>query len=190
MDNILLKLYKSSKTILTTKDIALLWGETNKYNLNAKIAYYVKTKKLLRLKPGIFAKSKDYNKRELAVNIYSPSYISFETILRDNGVIFQHYDSIFVASYKTKEIKCGDGNFVYRKIKNTVLYNPKGLVFKEGHNEATKERAFLDMIYLFKGYYFDNLNSMDWEKCFDLVEMYKNKELIKRLNKYYKNYAK
>ena len=37
MNNLIVKLYRVSKTILTTKDLALIWGEKN---LNEKIFYY------------------------------------------------------------------------------------------------------------------------------------------------------
>ena len=36
-DNLIAKLYQSSKTILTIKDIALIWEETNTANLFSKI---------------------------------------------------------------------------------------------------------------------------------------------------------
>lgn len=189
MESLLLKLYQSSKTILTTKDIALIWQETDKYKLNNKIAYYAKQGNLMRLRPGIFAKSKDYEPRELGTSIYSPSYISFETVLREAGIIFQYYETIFLASYTAREIKCDKYIFQYRKLKDEVLYNPAEIIGKNGYSQAIKERAFLDMIYLFPDYYFDNLNSMDWNKCFEIVKIYENKALISRLNKYYKNYA-
>ena len=76
-DNLLARLYQSSKTILTTKDIALIWGETNKVNLTSKIKYYAKQGSLIRLTRGVFAKDKNYNPKELATSIYTPSYISF-----------------------------------------------------------------------------------------------------------------
>lgn len=97
MDNLITKLYQSQKTVLTNKDLALIWQETNQDNLKAKIAYYVKQNALVRLTRGVFAKDKNYNPKELATSIYTPSYISFETVLREAGIIFQHYDTIFVA---------------------------------------------------------------------------------------------
>lgn len=107
MDNLIAKLYQSTKTIFTTKDLALLWGETNSINLKSKIGYYAKQGVLIRLIRGVFAKDKNYNPKELAVSIYTPSYISFETVLREAGIIFQHYDTIFVAGHwpLTKKIK-------------------------------------------------------------------------------------
>jgi len=41
MDNLAVKLYQSSKTVLTNKDLALIWRETSSDNLKSKIAYYV-----------------------------------------------------------------------------------------------------------------------------------------------------
>ena len=81
MDSLIAKLYQSPKTILTNKDLALIWQENNQLSLNAKTAYYVKRKVLIRLTRGIFAKNKDFNPKELATSIYTPSYISFETVL-------------------------------------------------------------------------------------------------------------
>jgi predicted transcriptional regulator of viral defense system len=188
-DNILVKLYQSPKTVFNTKDIALLWGE-NEYNkLRSKVAYYVKNGGLIRLRNGIYAKDKNYNPRELATSIYTPSYISFETILRDAGVIFQHYDSVFAVNNRTRKIKCDGREYVYRKLADEILYNNAGIIEQHGVATASKERAFVDMVYLFKKYYFDNLGSMNWEKCFELAKIYKNKEFVKRLIKYQKQNA-
>ncbi|MDA3802615.1 MAG: hypothetical protein PF488_01805 [Patescibacteria group bacterium] len=189
MDSLIAKLYQSTKTILSSKDLALLWQENNEESLYAKTAYYVKKKALIRLTRGIFAKNKDYSPKELAASIYTPSYISFETVLREAGVIFQHYNTIFVASKWPKTIIIDKNTFTFRKLKDLVLFNPAGIVSKDNYSIATTERAFLDMIYLFPNYYFDNLKLIDWEKCGELVKIYNNKELIKRLNKYRKNYA-
>ena len=189
MGNLIAKLYKSNKTVLTNKDLALLWQENDKNKLNTKIAYYVKKKTLIPLTRGVFAKDKKYDIKELATSIYIPSYISFETVLRESGVIFQHYDTIFVASKWSKTVTIDKYVFVFRKLKGVVLYNPTGIVINNNYSTATLERAFLDMIYLFPDYYFDNLQPIDFQKCFELVTIYENKQLIKRLNKYYKNYV-
>lgn len=189
MDSLIAKLYRSPKTILTNKDLALIWHENNEERLYAKTAYYVKQKALIRLTRGIFAKNKDYNPKELAASIYTPSYISFETVLREAGVIFQHYDTIFVVAKWPKTMIVDKNTFTFRKLKDTILFNSAGIVSKDNFSVATTERAFLDMIYLFPNYYFDNLKSINWDKCNDLVKIYNNKELIKRLAKYRKNYA-
>lgn len=189
MDNLIAKLYQSSKTVFTNKGLALIWTESDRKNLNAKTAYYVRQKALVRLTRGVFAKNKDYDQRELAISIFAPSYISFETVLRDSGIIFQHYDSIFVASKWPQTKIVGNQTIVFRKLKDIILFNPTGIKSDGNYSIATPERAFLDMIYLFPNYYFDNLRGINWEKCEELTKIYSNKALIKRFNKYRKNYA-
>lgn len=188
MNNLNAKLYQSAKMILTNKDLALIWQETSPNNLKAKIAYYVKHKALIRLTRGVFTKNKDYNPKELATSIYIPSYISFETVLREAGVIFQHYDTVFVASKWPKTMTVDKYTFTFRKLKDEVLYNSTGIINYNNYSVATTERAFLDMIYLFPNYYFDNLKSINWERCENIVKIYKNKQLLKRLVEYRKNY--
>lgn len=187
MDNLVAKLYQSPKTVLTNKDLALIWEETSADNLKARIAYYVKQGALIRLTRGVFAKDSNYNSKELASSIYTPSYISFETVLREAGIIFQHYDTIFVAGPYAFSKKIDKYQITFRKLKDAVLFNTAGIVSKDNYSIATPERAFLDMIYLSPNYYFDNLRSINWEKCDELVKIYNNKQLVKRLNKYKKN---
>lgn len=189
MDSLIAKLYRSPKTILTNKDLALIWEETNRNNLKSKIAYYVKRGVLIRLTRGIFAKDKNYNPRELATSIYTPSYISFETVLREAGIIFQYYDTIFVAAPWPKIMTIDKVTITFRKLKDIVLFSSLGVENKDNYSIASPERAFLDTIYLSPEYYFDNLLSIDWEKCFDLVEIYHNQQLVKRLKKYQQKHA-
>lgn len=190
MDSLIAKLYQSQKTILTNKDLSLIWQENDREKLNAKTAYYVKQKVLVRLTRGVFSKNKNYNPKELAISVYQPSYISFETVLREAGVIFQHYETVFVASKYSRIIKIDKQTFNFRKLKDLVLFNSGGVVSCGNYSQATPERAFLDMIYLFPNYYFDNLAPIDFNKCVELVKIYKNKQLVKRLNKYRKNNSK
>lgn len=190
MDNLIAILYQSPKTILSSKDLALLWQETNQNNLKAKIAYYVKQGVLLRLTRGVFAKDKIYDPKELAASIYAPSYISFETVLREAGIIFQHYDAIFVAGPWSKILTIDKHKFIFRKLKDSVLYNSSGIINQNNYSVAAPERAFLDLVYLFPDYYFDNLTPINWDECFELAKIYNNKQLFKRLNKYRKQYDK
>jgi len=71
-------------------------------------------------------------------------------------------------------------------LKDNVLYNGLGVKKEGGYSIATPERAFLDTIYLSPKFYFDNLRSINWESCFELVKIYGNKQLVKRLKNYQK----
>jgi hypothetical protein len=86
--------------------------------------------------------------------------------------------------------KINQNIFNFRKIKKEILFNSSGINFVNNYCIADKERAFLDMIYVSPKYYFDNLSSLDWEKCFNMVKIYNNKQMVKRLNKYYKENVK
>ena len=187
-DNLIAKLYASPKTILTTKDIALIWGETNTVNLLSKIKYYAKQGSLIRLTRGVFAKNNEYEVKELATSIYTPSYVSFETVLREAGIIFQHHDTVFVAGPYPTAKKIGGHAITFRKLKDSILYNSLGVKQEKNYSIATPERAFLDTIYLSPKFYFDNLNAINWEFCTELVKIYDNKQLVKRLAMY-KQYA-
>src|SRR3989338_2211596 len=98
-------LLRSPKTVFSTKDVALLWGEEKERTVSGRLYKYVKAGKLVKVHRGIYAKDKNYNHFELANRIYTPSYISFETVLTRTGVNFQYYENIFVASYVTREIE-------------------------------------------------------------------------------------
>ncbi len=182
-------LYISPQSVFSSKEVAILTGENDPLSLKSKLSYYVRVEKLKRLRKGFYAKSDEYDKKELATKLYTPSYVSFETVLAKEGVIFQYYDTIFCAGYLSREVQVGDICIRYRKLKNEILLNRAGLIEKDFYFEASRERAFLDMIYINSECYFDNLRSLDWEKCESLVSLYKNASLIKVLNEYKKKYA-
>jgi len=182
----ILEIYRLAQTVFTAKEIALIWQETDLPTLKARINYYVKRGKLYSIRRGIYAKDKNYNRFELATRIYTPSYISLETVFEKEGVIFQYQRAIYVVSYLSREITCDGQKYIFRKIKNEILINNSGLqkAQKENYFIAEKERAFLDALYLYKNFHFDNLRSMDWERCFELAPLYKSKKLIQLLKSY------
>jgi len=45
---------------------------------------------------------------------------------------------------------------------------------------ASRERAFLDALYLYKRYHFDNLSEINWGNCFEIAKIYENESLIER----------
>ena len=90
-----------------------------------------------------------------------------------------------VASYKTVNIIADKQKIRYRKLKDELLINAKGLIKNNFYYKASKERAVLDMLYLNKKYHFDNLQNMDWNMMFELVKIYKNKNLEIKLQQIY-----
>ncbi len=181
-------LLRSSKTVFSTKDVTLLWGEERKNKVSGRLNKYVKAGKLARVRRSIYVKDKNYNRFELATRIYTPSYISFETVLTRAGINFQYYSNIFVASYVTREIKVDGQGISFVRMKDYVLSNTVGIDHSEGYSVATKERAFLDRIYVSKDYHFDNLGALDWDKVFQVLPIYGNKRMEKKVKIYFEHY--
>ena len=182
----LLDLMRASKTVFTFKDVVLLWGESDVNFVKKKLHRYVKAGKLNAVRKGIYSKDRDYDKYELAAKIYTPSYISFETVLGAAGVTFQFYSQIFVASYATKEIECDGQKYAYKKIKDVILTNQMGIESRGNYHIASPERAFLDIIYRNKDYHFDNLSALNWEKVYELLPIYGgNKRMAKMVKMYH-----
>lgn len=181
-------LLRSPKTIFSIKDAALLWGENREQTVAGRLKKYAKSGKLIRPHRGFYAKDKDYNRLELATRIYTPSYISFETVLTQAGINFQYYGNIFVASYVTRDIEVDGQKISFVRMKDYVLSNTAAIEHSNGIAMATKERAFLDRIYISKDYHFDNLSALDWEKVFEIVPIYHNKRMEKKVQEYFEDF--
>lgn len=180
-------LLRSPKTVFSTKDVILLWGKEGETSIRMRLNYYAKAKKLIHVHRGFYVKDKNYDRFELATRIYTPSYVSFETVLTRSGINFQYYSTIFVASYINREIDVEGQKITFVRMKDYVLSNTIGIEHTGGYAIATKERAFLDRIYVSKDYHFDNLRSIDWGKVFEILPIYHNKRMDKKAREYYEH---
>ncbi len=81
---------RSDKTIFSVSDVALLWQESNLNAIRVRLNYYARNGDLYRIRRNFYAKDKKYDRLELANRLFSPSYVSFETALARNGMIFQY----------------------------------------------------------------------------------------------------
>ena len=92
-------------------------------------------------------------------------------------------------SYLTRETEVDGQTFRYRKIKGEILTNTDGIILnKDNINIATPERAFLDILYLNKRFYFDNLHALNKQKIAELLPLYNSQTLVKTVNKYAHEY--
>ncbi len=181
--DIIFEIYKDSRTVFRIDDIALLIGEEKTPSLRAKLNYYVKNGKLLNPRKGFYAKA-DYNFTELACLLFTPTYISLEYVLQKYGVIFQYDSAITNVSYLSREVKIDQQTIRYRQLKSEILTNLEGLILNENNiNIAIPERAFLDMLYLNKDFYFDNLNILSKKKIISLLSIYNSSTLLRTVNK-------
>jgi hypothetical protein len=181
-------LLRSPQTVFTPQDIALLWSEANNDTVTSRLNKYVKAGKLVRVRRGIYTKDTNYDRFELATRIYTPAYISFETILTRAGINFQYYETIFVASYVTRDIVVDGQKISFLRMKADVLRNITGIEHQHGIASATPERAFLDRIYVSKDYHFDNLHVLDWDKIFRILPIYHNKRMERKVKEYFEHH--
>lgn len=183
--DIIKEVLRSKMTVFTPMDLRMLSDSTELKSIHAKIHYYVKQGDLYRIRRGFYAKDKNYDRLEFATRLFSPAYVSFETVLLKEGIIFQWYETVFVASYQTKTIVCEGKTYSSRKMKSAVLLDSAGIEKRDNYSIASKERAFLDMVYLHKGYHFDNLRSLNWDKVYEILPIYNNKSMEQRVRNYY-----
>ena len=177
---------RSSKTVFTLKDISLMWQDSDTDAARVRLNYYVGKGDLYRLRRGLYAKNKKYEKLELATRIFTPSYISFESVLNKEGLIFQYHSEITVASYLTRTLSIDEQVYSYKKIKEAVLTNSMGIEHNRETSIATKERAFLDILYINNDYHFDSTRSLNWNIILATLPIYDNKRMAKRVNQLFK----
>jgi len=180
------KIINSKKTVFDYNDIKNILNISNKNTIKSFFYRWVKTGIFVNLCKWIYA-LKNYDIFELAVKLKNNSYISFETVLKKQWIIFQDYwNTIFLASNNTVEKELWNYSFKYLKLKDSILTNPIWLENKWNYIIASKERAICDRIYLSKNYYFDNLEWIDKEKLLDISQVY-NKRVILEIKKLVKN---
>lgn len=185
--NFILDIYKDKRTVFRLPDISMLFPEEENKYLSNRMGYYVQTGRLLNPRKGIYAKP-GYNPLEMANLLYTPSYISLEYVLQQAGLIFQYDTRYTSVSYLTREVEADRKIYSYRRIKEEVIMNTTGIVCGEGNiNTATPERAFLDMLYLNKNFYFDNINLPDRQLIERIIPAYKSAALEKRVAKLFGN---
>ncbi len=185
--NFILEIYKHKETVFRLSDIALFFPKEKSEYLSERMSYYRRTGRVISLRKGIYAKP-GYNPLELANKLYRPSYLSLEYVLQKAGVIFQ-YDSRYTSvSYLSRKLIIEDKKYHYRRIKEDIIMDMKGIVQTgENINIAIPERAFLDMLYLDKEFYFDNINPLNQELIQQIIPVYNSIALEKRVKEIFKN---
>ena len=176
------QLTSSGKTIFSLEDLGKIWTIPDKNYLKVVASRLFQREALVRICRGLYALRQVYDPLELANKLKVPSYISLETVLQKENVVFQDYGSrIFSVSDNTITKKVGDTVFQYSKINNLVLSNPLGVIRAWQVVIATAERAVCDRIYLSPRYYFDNLRGLDIVKLTAISKIYGNRRVEKEI---------
>ena len=114
---------------------------------------------LIRLRKGIYTfpeyKSVSGMSAFFANKIYSPSYISLHSALAFYGLIPESIIQITsVTSLKTASFTNSLGEYSYKSIRNELMFGYIPLPLTKGRTSfyATREKALLDLLYLYPFY--------------------------------------
>ncbi len=161
------ELIKSDRNIYHTNDLAILWDISNKNTLYTIIKRYVQKGVFIPIYKGLYSTVpvSELDPLELGrAVIHRYAYLTTESVLAQEGIITQATYAYTFASSLSRKATFWDFSFVFRKLKDEYLYNPTGIVKKDGNFVATLERAVADMLYFNPKYHFDFFESIDFVK--------------------------
>jgi hypothetical protein len=182
------KILASNKTVFSYQDIENLLSLSNRDTIKSFFRRWIKDGVFMSITKWIYALKK-YEKYELATKLKKNSYLSFETVLKKEWIIFQDYgNQIFLASDNTIAKDIDWVQYIYLKIKNDILMNPMGIISKWPYMIASRERAICDRVYLSQDYYLDSLDGVDLARLTELSQIY-NKRVIVTVQQLISNYA-
>jgi len=114
---------------------------------------------LVRLRQGLYAFPEYMGKPDIAAyfagRIYNPSYISLHSALSFYGLIPESVVQITsVTSLKTAAFRNSFGEYSYKSVRDDLMfgYVPRPLADGRTTSYATREKALLDLLYLYPFY--------------------------------------
>jgi len=161
------KLLKQKNELFHTKDLGLIWEITNNNTLYTTIKRYVQKGILIPIHKGFYSTIplNEVEPFKLAMSyIHEFAYVSCETVLIREGIIFQKTHYLTLVSHVSKKFTLAGNSFLVRKMKSEYLYNDYGIVDVDGTKTASLERAVADMLYFNPNFYFDNKKTVDWKE--------------------------
>jgi len=145
------KLLQDPRKLYHTQDLAVLWGIDN-YKIHKGFYSTVSLDKVDTILLGL-------------IGLHRYGYLSTESVLAKEGLIFQDVKYITLVSDISKRIDVSGHKFLVRQMKDSYLYNETGITMNdEGIKVASVERAVADMLYFNPSYHFDAKNIIDWKK--------------------------
>lgn len=147
------------------KDLANIWRILDSHLLRITINRYVRNGLLYQIYRGFYSLLPLERLNPLLLGskaIHGFCYLSTESVLFQTGYISQKISTYTFAGEKNKKISVGNDTFLCRQLHARFLYNPDGIVQKNGILIASIERAIADMLYFNPKYHFDHI--VDWKK--------------------------
>lgn len=179
-------IWKDPRTVFTTRQLALILGETDTTAIAKRMYYFVHSGQLLSLQRGVYAKP-DYNPEELACVLQVPCYLSLEYVLQKAGVVFQYDSTLTAISHRNRLLEVDGHTIQYRQMRGELLADMRGIQNIGNINIAIPERAFLDTVYLNAQYHFDNLHPLNRKAIQELLPLYQSERMKERVTVMFAN---
>lgn len=144
---------KIKTPFFSRNDVAKLFPKESKNHINTQLYRMVKRDDLVGVKRGyyLFQGSK-VDEFFIANRLYTPSYISLESVLNITGIIPDITSVVTnVTTITSIKLSTPVGNFVYSKISEKLFFGYTSILDRQSglyYDIASPEKALLDFIYI------------------------------------------
>lgn len=159
-------LLRQDKKMFHASDLALLWDINSPNTLRTTLKRFVDRGILKRIHKGFYSivDISTLNTLDLGFAYLNTfSYVSLETILVREGIIFQELHSTTYISSRAQTFAINNKKYTVRQMQPKYLHNTAGILKVADHYEASVERAMADMLYYNPKYHFDNAQGVDFD---------------------------
>lgn len=147
------------------KDLAVLWNINNYNTLRTTIKRYCANGLIHRIYKGFYSAVPKEKIAPVFLGmkaIHGYAYLSTESILFLEGYISRKITYFTFAGEKSRKFFIGENQFMSRQLAPDYLFNPSGLIMKDGILRADIYRAIADMLYFNPKFHFDR--EIEWKE--------------------------
>lgn len=155
------------EVVFHVHDLANLWDISDKNTLHTTLKRYSQQGLIHRIFRGLYAIKQIDRVDPFLLGVRAAgefSYVSTETVLANEGIILQNIQQVTLVAAKSKKFSIVGSDFKVRQLADMFLFNPVGIVERNGMRIATVERAVADLLYFNPKAYFDASQLIDWKK--------------------------
>ncbi len=161
------QLAKLGVLVFHTNDLANLWQIKNANTLYTTLKRYSREGLIIRIQRGLYSLLPvgKIDPQLLGVKfLHKYAYVSTETVLVQEGIIFQSIPQSTLISSVSQKFTVGNNRYVCRQLADKFLFNDAGIVLRDGVQVATLSRAVADLLYFNPKYHFDAKHLINWKK--------------------------
>src|SRR3990167_6798428 len=143
------KLLKQNQVLFHTRDLGKIWNITNKNTLYTTIKRYVQKGVLIPIFKGLYATVELSSIDPILLGtkaIHQYCYISTETVLAREGIIFQQSPVMTFVSSVSRSFSIGSNHYLIRQLNDRYLFNAVGVTSVNSISQANTYRALADLL--------------------------------------------